>query len=140
MGSRHRHRALEPVLIAGDLEDLPAIEHVLSLLPDDAYGRVFIETLYDDQARTLAVPKRVTVTWLARAVRPSAIRPLVFAARGEALTGAIAGWVAEWMPGDPDAACTSLMWIGCAASAHVEALYGELDQRLQNLHALPEHS
>lgn len=130
-----RHPA-EHVLIAGDLDDLPAIEHLLGRLAENSYGQVFIETL--GARRELRAPGRVTVNWLERTGRPSQIKPLVFAARGEALATAVAGWVAEWMPGDPANGSTALMWIGCTASEHMSALYEHLCAELHNLSLLPE--
>lgn len=148
MGSRHRARSRDRVFIAGDLADLTSIQHVLALLPDDAYGQVYIEVLDERDIAPLTAPSRVTVTWLPRVMRQSAIRPLAFAAHGEALAAAIAGWLGEWMPGHdefgadaPHASDQSvIMWVGCAGSAHITALYDVLQSRLAGLNALPDLS
>ena len=148
MGSRHRARSRDRVFIAGDLADLTAIQHVLALLPDDAYGQVYLEVLDERDIVPLDAPSRVTVTWLPRVMRPSAIRPLAFAAHGEALATAIAGWVGEWMPGAADTEGESaqasdhsvIMWLGCAGSARITALYDVLQSRLAGLNALPDLS
>jgi NADPH-dependent ferric siderophore reductase len=145
MASRHRKRTRDRVFIAGDHADLAAIQHILSVLPDGAYGQVFIEVLDERDVTPLAAPGRVTVTWLSRATRPSALRPLAFAAHGEALAVAIAGWVGEWMPAaaDPSSENTddpTVMWIGCAGSAHIAALYDVLQSRVSGVNALPDLS
>ncbi|WP_344757305.1 SIP domain-containing protein [Gryllotalpicola koreensis] len=146
MASRHRKHTQDRVFIAGDLADLSAIQHVLALLPDDAYGQVYIEILDERDIVPLDAPSRVTVTWLPRVMRTSAVRPLAFAAHGEALAGAIAGWLGEWMPGtafgeNGELAASDqpvIMWIGCAGSAHIAALYDVLQPRLTGLNALPD--
>ncbi|WP_344792130.1 SIP domain-containing protein [Gryllotalpicola daejeonensis] len=140
MGSRHRKRPADRVFIAGDLADLAAIQHTLAVLPDDAYGQVFIEVLDERDEVALVAPPRVTVTWLARATRPSAMSALTFAAHGEALATAIAGWVGEWMPAAADPGESTVMWIGCAGSAHIAALYDVLQARLAGLNTLPDLS
>lgn len=146
MASRHRKRTRARVFIAGDHADLAAIQHILSVLPEGAYGQVFIEVLDERDVIPLDAPSRVTVTWLARVTRPSAIRPLAFAAHGEALAGAIAGWVGEWMPAVDGSAPdgpddeTTVMWIGCAGSARISTLYEVLQSRLGGVNALPDLS
>jgi NADPH-dependent ferric siderophore reductase len=163
MGSRHRKHVADRVFIAGDLADVTAIQHILSVLPDDAYGQVYIEVLDERDVIALDAPRRVAVTWLPRVVRASAVRPLAFATHGEALATAIAGWVGEWMPAaarseddvleasdhpaSPSSAAGSdaaqdnvIMWIGCAGSARITALYEVLQARLAGLNALPDLS
>jgi len=117
-----RRSPSEHVLIAGDERDLPAIAHVLWLLPEDTYGQVFIETLSDDGHEPLPTPERVAVTWLARSRRESSSPLLAFADRGEALAQAIAGWAAEWLP-DTDARMAErhLLWIGADENRRVAA-------------------
>ena len=143
MASRHRKRTRDRVFIAGDRADLAAIQQVLAVLADDAYGQVYIEVLDEREIGELTAPARVTVTWLPRVTRPSAMRPLAFAAHGEALSAAIAGWVGEWMPatahpaeGSARASDQTVMWIGCAGSAHMAALYDVLQARFASLNAL----
>ncbi|HEY0249516.1 MAG TPA: SIP domain-containing protein [Gryllotalpicola sp.] len=140
MASRHHDPVGERVLIAGDQHDLEAIRHVLALLPDEAYGQVFVEVLDEREVIALDAPPRITVTWLTRVTRGSRVRPLVFAARGEALTVAVAAWVSEWMPSDEDAASASLMWLGCHDNPHVGELFELLCARLSNVSALPGRS
>jgi len=140
MASRHRKRSRARVFIAGDHADLAAIQHILSVLPDGAYGQVFIEVLDERDVAPLDAPGRVTVTWLSRVTRPSALRPLAFAAHGEALAVAIAGWVGEWMPAAEESDETTVMWIGCAGSAHIAALYDVLQSRVSGVNALPDLS
>lgn len=114
------------MLVAGCLDDLPAMQQALAMLPDGAYGQVFVETETPDDAVELAAPVRMTVTRLPRST-----------SRGEALGAAIAGWVAEWMPEtrDDDEAATA--WIGEIASAGLPNL-SELRYRIARLHVLQE--
>ncbi|HEU0257305.1 MAG TPA: SIP domain-containing protein [Microbacteriaceae bacterium] len=121
MTPRH-HGPSEQVLIAGDEDDLPAIHHLLWLLPEDVYGHVFIETLTEDGRTPLAAPERVSVTWLPRAARRSRLRSLVFADRGEPLAAALVGWAAEWLDGGcGQLADRHLLWVGAAGSGNVAA-------------------
>ncbi|MEJ1230912.1 MAG: SIP domain-containing protein [Galbitalea sp.] len=138
MNSR-RQRNPSRVFVAGGLEDVPAIEQVLSTLDPNAYGQVFVEALGDDDVRLLSPPPRVTVTWLVRSTRTSRVRPLLFSEHGEALAEAIGGWVAEWMPEGLESGDECLMWVGCASSSMVGSLFDRLCGRLGNLRALPEY-
>ncbi len=139
-GVSFRHqRSRERVFIAGALEDLPAIESLLSMSGPDAYGQVYIEIGDESDVRPVSAPGRVTVTWLPRANRSGRVRPTLLSRRGEALAEAIDGWVAEWMPEDADREDVCLMWLGCADSSFVTALYDRLYAHLGNVHALPEY-
>jgi NADPH-dependent ferric siderophore reductase len=117
--ARTRRLPSERILVAGTVDDLADIQAVLDALPDNAYGQVYVEATMPDEVRSLRAPGRVTVTWLLRASRPSELRPLVFADRGESLAHAIVGWAGEWMSDDP-ADGPTLLWIGCDANPWVE--------------------
>jgi NADPH-dependent ferric siderophore reductase len=87
-------------------------------LPENAYGQVFVEVALADQVRELPAPSRVTVAWLVRSDRRSAVSSLVFADHGEALAEAVTSWAAEWCVIDCEPRTT--VWIGCADSPWVE--------------------
>jgi NADPH-dependent ferric siderophore reductase len=116
--ARTRRQPSERILIAGGAEDLVEIHRQLEELPENAYGQVFVEVAVDEQIRILPAPPRVTVTWLVRSARSSAVAPLVFADHGEALAHALTGWAAEWcvMGCEP----RTSVWIGCADSPWIE--------------------
>jgi NADPH-dependent ferric siderophore reductase len=116
--ARTRRQPSERILIAGGAEDLVEIHRQLEELPENAYGQVFVEVALDEQIRILPAPPRVTVTWLVRSARSSAVAPLVFADHGEALAHALTGWAAEWCV--PGCEPRTSVWIGCADSPWIE--------------------
>jgi len=116
--ARTRRQPSERILIAGDASDLPEIHGMLTELPENAYGQVFVEVALDEQVRALPAPPRVTVTWLVRSTRSSLVAPLVFADHGEALAQALTAWAGEWCVADCEPRTT--VWIGCADSPWVE--------------------
>jgi len=129
MSMRRRVRTKDLLLVAGDRDDLHAMQHALALLPDGAYGHVFIEVDPAEEILPVLAPSRMTVTWIARS-----------AVRGAALDAALAGWAAEWMPETGIEEGTSTAWIGAIASAglpHLSELRGRID-RLHILHVLPQ--
>jgi NADPH-dependent ferric siderophore reductase len=116
--ARTRRQPSERILLAGGVDDLPEITRMLEDLPENAYGQVFVEAALPEQVRPLPAPSRVTVSWLVRSARPSAVAPLVFADHGEALAAAVTGWASEWCVADCEPRTT--VWIGCAESPWVE--------------------
>ncbi len=122
-----RRRTVEHILVAGETEDLDAIQQVLCLLPAHTFGQVYVETDEGVQLPALAAPARVTITQLRR---PASTRPecadqessAAPAARGVLLAQAITGWTAEWMPDEPDAEREFTIWIGGRASDQVNGL------------------
>lgn len=96
--------------MAGGVEDLSAIQTLLVLLPETAYGQVFVETPADVAPLTLLAPPRVTVTELPCAAD---------AVRGQQLVAAVQAWLAEWMPEEPEAARSLTLWLGSAARDQV---------------------
>ena len=116
--ARTRRQPSERILIAGGVDDIPEMTRMLEDLPENAYGQVFVEAALAEQVRTLPAPPRVTVTWLLRSARTSAVSPLVFADHGEALAHALTGWAAEWCVADCEPRTS--VWIGCADSPWVE--------------------
>ena len=106
MRSHRRSAPVEHALLAGGPEDLPAIGMVLSVLPSDAYGQVFIEACPDAVLPRMRKPARVSVHRVDHG----------------ALAEAIDAWLAEWMPHDPaadqgDRAVS--IWVGAHSSALV---------------------
>ena len=116
--ARTRRQPSERILLAGGVDDLPEITRMLEDLPENAYGQVFVEVALDEQVRMLPAPPRVTVAWLVRSARESAVAPLVFADHGEALAAAVTGWASEWCVADCEP--RTAVWIGCADSPWVE--------------------
>lgn len=116
--ARTRRQPSERILLAGGVDDLPEITRMLEDLPENAYGQVFVEVALDEQVRALPAPLRITVTWLVRSARESAVAPLVFADHGEALAAAVTGWASEWCVADCEPRTT--VWIGCVDSPWVE--------------------
>ena len=106
------------VLIAGAVEDLPEIHRLLEDLPETAYGQVFVEVALAEQVRILPAPPRVTVSWLVRSERPSAVPSLCFADHGEALAAAVLSWAGEWCVADAEP--VTIVWIGCSDSPWIE--------------------
>jgi len=115
------------LVLAGDEFDIPVIRYLLATAHPDAYGQVFIEVPTRSFPRDVDAPDGVTVTWLARDAIHSEYANGLGAVPGEALTRAISGWVAEWIPGESHehGACPD-MRLGCSASARVKALYQHL--------------
>lgn len=97
--------------MAGSSEDLPVIEALLLLLPSTAYGQVLVETPIGFSLPPLAAPSRVTVTRLERTVD---------AAPGDPLAAAVHGWLAEWIPDEPDPGRAVTLWVGCSARDRVD--------------------
>lgn len=116
----HRRRGpLQHVLVAGSFEELPAIEVLLHMLPDSAYGQVLVESPADAELLPiLAAPPRVTITRLARTQSDEP---------GSVLAAAVQGWLAEWMPDEPDMARACTIWVGEAARDRVDAASARLE-------------
>lgn len=101
MRSHRRRTPLQHVLLAGCTDDLVVLQSVLALLPDDVYGQVVVEIDPDAELPALETPARVTVhrVWPGTADR------------------AVAAWIAEWIPSEPDAARTVGLWVSAGSSA-----------------------
>jgi len=116
----HRRRApLDHVLIAGDVTELDSIRALLALLPEQAYGQVYVESTAADVQATLLAPPRVTVSHLVRAEHHVI---------GEALSSAVDCWVAEWMPDDPQPEREIAIWAGGTVTAGVPTLGARLER------------
>lgn len=93
-----------PVLIAGDVHDVPGIIEICRQLPWDAMGTVILEAAARIQVRHIDVPEGVSVRWLMRSDGPEA------RARGERLGLAVQGWCVEWACSEPQMQWT--VWLG----------------------------
>ncbi|MET0448761.1 MAG: SIP domain-containing protein [Aeromicrobium sp.] len=102
MRSHRRRLPIEHTLVAGDVRDLPGIVTALAWLPADTYGQVLIEADLDEELPLLAAPARVTVHRIERS-------PL---GEGIASGRAVAAWVEEWIPDEPDERRTVTIWVG----------------------------
>ena len=127
MRGRRPHTPVDHVLVAGHVDDFPAMQRVLALLPAATYGQVFIEGRLGDERPQVCVPPRVTVTWLIAG--PSGEDR----ERGALLATAVEGWYAEWSPEEPQPDREFSIWIGDAASAQVNSLCERLDLQLARL-------
>jgi NADPH-dependent ferric siderophore reductase len=117
------------VLLAGDTTDLTPIRRILSELPADAYGQVYLEIVSPIQIRPIERPEGVSLTWLRRDLVPHGL--LEIAPRGELIRSAVTAWVAEWMPEAPSEGGERIhLWVGCNASPRVGSLYRELASKL----------
>jgi hypothetical protein len=94
------------VLLAVQAEDLAIAETVLATLPEKARGQVFVEVGSMDEARELAAPGRVCVSWLARD-------------RGRTLRAAVDAWLAEMLPVEADREHRVYAWMSGDAAARV---------------------
>ena len=110
----HRGRPGPTVLLLGDSTDLAELGVILSTLPRDAYGQVFVEVASEVQIECLATPARVAVTWLVRETEAG------MTTRGEQLVRAVDGWLTEWAPA-MDA--RSIVWVGCSARPEIADRY-----------------
>ena len=94
---RASRRPLVQHLITADESSLAELELMLATLPLCAVGRVFIEVPDAGDVGTVAVPSRMTVTWLVRN-RQGARRAV-----GEILTRAATAWADEMLCDDSEA-------------------------------------
>ncbi|MFF1571946.1 SIP domain-containing protein [Leifsonia sp. NPDC058292] len=88
-------------LVVADESSLTQLEAELALLPLCARGRVFVEVEHPEDAVALAIPMRMTVTWLARSRRTGRPGSGARCARGEAATRAVRAWSAEMLCDGP---------------------------------------
>ncbi|GGA69053.1 hypothetical protein GCM10011490_19490 [Pseudoclavibacter endophyticus] len=113
-------------LIAGDSVDLPLVAGIVSRLPVDAYGQVFVEVEHSAQVEVWTLPDNVAISWFVRDGADG------IAPRGERLAAAVRGWMAEWMPEAEGAReAPSVMWIGCSASEKIGDLADDLSRRFE---------
>jgi NADPH-dependent ferric siderophore reductase len=130
----HRGRPGPTVLLAGDASDLRDLRALISTLPADAYGQVYVEVSDAEQVERLATPPRVAVTWLVRE-SGSEREDGSTAERGLLLAAAVEGWIAEWMPaGVRDD--RRIAWVGCSALPRIADRYRVLQERSMTASAM----
>jgi NADPH-dependent ferric siderophore reductase len=88
-------------VLAGDDAALPAIETLLEAIPDTARVSVFLETVADDEIRTLSGAKHADVRWLTRGVESQLA--------GSTLLAALSDF--DWPTGE------GRIYVGCEAAA-----------------------
>ena len=84
-------------LITADEHALTDLELLLATLPICATGRVFVEVPDESWIGELAVPARMTLTWLDRSRRTGAPGTSRSCAPGEALARAVTAWSDEML-------------------------------------------
>ncbi|OJX75341.1 SIP domain-containing protein [Leifsonia sp. 71-9] len=117
-------------LLVGDETDLPVLQPLVSRLPVDAYGQIYLEVRDGMDAMIWPVPPGIQVTWLVRGDR--------HAARGDLAMRAVAAWIDEWMPeamGEEQA--PFVMWLGCRGNTRADAVFGDLGARIESRRAHP---
>jgi NADPH-dependent ferric siderophore reductase len=111
-------------LLVGDETDLPVLQPLVSRLPVDAYGQIYLEV--DDRMDTLVwpVPPGVQLTWLPRGDRS--------AVRGDLAIRAVSAWIDEWTPeAMGETQPPFVMWLGCRGNARADRVFGDLGARIE---------
>lgn len=110
MRSHRKRSPLDHVLVAGEFEELDTVATILALLPDDAYGQVYIECAEGQVLPDLHRPARVGIVALPAGQVP-----------GGRLRAAVDAWLAEWMPEEVPADRQFAIWVGAGIADHVGA-------------------
>ncbi|GAB2458639.1 hypothetical protein GCM10027062_43130 [Nocardioides hungaricus] len=119
MRSRRRTGPLAHVLVAVDASEIEAVRALLCLLPEDAYGQVYVEADTDAALPDLPRPARVALTVL---VPDEADRP------GARLSAAVATWAEEWMVAEPDPTREVSVWVGATVRWDAAPVSGLLER------------
>ena len=90
-------------LITADETSLPELEALLATLPLCSTGRVFIEIPDASWQAPIAVPARMTLTWLDRSTRSGAPGTGRSCHSGEAIARAVNAWADEMLCDESDA-------------------------------------
>jgi hypothetical protein len=136
MRSHRRRLPIDHVMIAGSVGDLDAIQALLALLPETAYGQIFIEDgAGAADLSALRPPARMTLARLRAtdADRGDGAPELVLARKGTQLAVAIEAWAAEWIPDEPVVERITTMWVGSRDSESVNALCDRLPETPERL-------
>jgi NADPH-dependent ferric siderophore reductase len=115
-------------LLVGDETDLAVLQPLVSRLPVDAYGQIFLEVASPVDTMVWPVPPGVQLTWLPRGDR--------LAARGDLAIRAVSAWIDEWTPeamGEEQA--PFVMWLGCRGNARADRVFGDLGARIESRRA-----
>ncbi|PJJ61627.1 SIP domain-containing protein [Compostimonas suwonensis] len=95
----HRDNALSYLLVADDTA-FGELELAIAALPLCARGRVFVEVQSASDVGVLAVPPRMTVSWLVRDSRSGAPGTAESCHRGTAMERAATAWASEMLCGE----------------------------------------
>lgn len=113
-------------LITADEHSLADLEMLLATLPICSTGRVFIEVPDAEWAADIAVPARMTVTWLDRSRRTGAPGTGRSCAPGQALARAVTAWADEMLCDHDDATRVHLLGGFLGTADIVDHLTGRL--------------
>ncbi|MFF2050467.1 SIP domain-containing protein [Leifsonia sp. NPDC058194] len=111
-------------LLVGDETDLPVLQPLVTRLPVDAYGQIFLEVGDGMDAMIWPVPPGIQLTWLPRGDG--------LAVRGDLAMRAVSAWIDEWMPesmGEEQA--PFVMWLGCRGNAGADRVFSDLGARIE---------
>lgn len=123
-------------LLVADENALAELEAALATLPLCAVGRVFIEVPDAEAVSPIAVPPRMTVTWLPRASRSGAPGTGRRCAPGEAAARAAIAWADEMLCDDAARPTTVTLLGGYLGTADiVEHLTDRLGVDPATIHA-----
>ncbi|WP_313409560.1 hypothetical protein [Aeromicrobium sp.] len=118
MRSHRRRRPVDHILIAGHTGDLGCIRAALAILPADAYGQVYVQAPAGTDLDFHA-PARVTIHHIDDETG--------------SLEDALASWICEWVPDEPDPRRRVAVWIGAHAAPHVADVHLGLDGLVDQL-------
>lgn len=89
-------------LVTADETSFAELEALLATLPLCSTGRVFVEVPDASWISDVAVPARMTLTWLDRSTRTGAPGSGRGCTPGEAVSRAVAGWAGEMLCANDD--------------------------------------
>jgi len=113
---------IDCVLAAGRASEAGEIAEWLRALPEDAYGKVFVEASAEEMRvrEALVAPEGVSVTWLRR--DPSAT--------GAVLAVAVHAWLEEWLWAESQIVRNFDLWTSSEPCATMQELWDAVDRRL----------
>lgn len=113
---------IDCVLAAGRASETGEISEWLRTLPEDAYGKVFVEASAAEMSagETLPAPEGVSVTWLRS--DPSAT--------GVVLARAVHAWLEEWLWAESQIVRNFDLWTSTDPCATMQDLWDAVDRRL----------
>ena len=121
-------------LITADESSLLDLETLLATLPLCSMGRVFIEVPDASYQAPIAVPARMTLTWLDRSRRSGDPGTGRGCAPGQALARAVTAWADEMMCDPDDATRVHLLGGYLGTADIVDHLTGSLDVDADSIH------
>lgn len=113
---------IDCVLAAGRAAEVDEISEWLRALPEDAYGKVFVEASAEEMAAAvpLPAPAGVSVTWLRRDP----------AASGVSLARAVHAWLEEWLWAESQIVRNFDLWTSSDPCRTMSELWDAVDRRL----------